>query len=333
MTILASELKAYPSQTVTDTTANGGRIGFTALTSGGLQNVFPHVFRAERLAGSTKRRKVFLRNTNDADETLYAPLVRLHAPAIGDDWVYFHVGTQRDTAADITGSERKFGVGTLKTTVTSGGSTLVATVEHSSLTGIYQAGDTIRITDKATPSSATGNEEELVINTVSVSGTDVTITTTHTLAYGYTGGSASIASVYKPSSDLACTVTNWVETSGSGTFDETTSPVIGDNIGCAEQTWTLTFTDATSYTVVGDTVGSVGSGTISTDFAPANTLVSKPYFTLPAAGWGGTWASGNTIVFQTHPPAIPIWETRVVPADAGSLAGDGINLVLEGETV
>lgn len=105
-----------------------------------------------------------------------------------------------------------------------------------------------------------------------------------------------------------------------------------DHIGTAEQTWTLTFTDATNFTVVGDTIGSVGSGSRSADFAPSNGAVSKPYFTLRTAGWGGTWAAGNTIVWQTHPNAIPIWETRVVPASAASMAGNGITAVFEGET-
>ncbi len=338
MTILSSELKAYQPQTVSDASANGGRISFNAITSGALQNVFPHVFRAERLAGSTKRRKIFFRCANDADETLYAPSIHLHAPTVGDDRVYFHVGTQRDTAASITGSERKYGAGVLKTTVTAGGSTLVVYVEDASLTGIFQAADTIRVTDKATPSASTGNEEELTINTISVSGTEVTITTTTALTNGYTGGTLAapityVSSVYVPGTDLKCTVDNWVETSGSGTYDETTYPVQGDNIGTAEQTWTLTFTDATNFSVVGDTVGSVGSGTTGSDFAPTNSAVSKPYFTLSASGWVGSWAAGNTIVFQTHPPAIPIWETRVVPAAASSMAGNGITSVLEGETV
>ena len=106
----------------------------------------------------------------------------------------------------------------------------------------------------------------------------------------------------------------------------------GNTIGTVEQTWTLTFTDATNYTVVGDTLGSVGSGTTAADFAPSNPAVSKPYFTLESAGWGGTWAAAQTIVFQTHPNAIPIWETRVVPAGAGSQAGNGITAVFEGET-
>lgn len=333
MTILATELKAFYPATISDASANGGRVSFSPITSAALQNVFPHVFRAERLAGSTKHRKIFFRVNNDADETLYAPSIRLHAPTVGGDRVYFRVGTQRNTQGDLTGSERKFGVGTLKTTVTAGGSTLVVTVEDASLTGIFQNGDKIRVTDKASPSSTSGNEEELTISGApTVSGVDVTITTTTPLANGYTAGLTYVSSVYYPSADLACTVDNWTETSAAGIYNETTYPVLGDNIGTAEQTWTLTFTDATNYTVVGDTLGSVGSGTIGTDFAPSNPAVSKPYFTLRSAGWAGTWAAGNTIVFQTHPPAIPIWETRVVPAGAASMAGNGITAVLEGET-
>jgi len=204
---------------------------------------------------------------------------------------------------------------------------------------MFQDGDTIRITDMATPTSSTGNEEELTISgTPSVSGNEVTITVAETLTNGYTGGTLAapityVQSVYAPASDLACTVDNWAETTSAGTYDETTYPVTGDNIGTMEQTWTLEFTDATNFTVVGDTIGSVGSGTTGSDFAPTNSAVSKPYFTLEAAGWGGTWAAGETIVFQTHPSAIAVWETRVVPAAASSMAGNGITAVLEGETV
>lgn len=333
MTILSTELRAYYPATISDAAGNGGRISFNPITSGALQNVFPHVFRAERLAGSTKHRKVFFRVANDADETLFAPGIRLHAPTVGADWVYFRVGTQRNTQGDLTGSERKYGAGTLKTTVTAGGTTLVVTVEDASLTGIFANGDKIRVTDKATPTSSTGNEEELTITgTPSVSGLDVTITTSTALANGYTGGAAYVASTYYPAADLAGSVDNWAET-GAGTYNESTYPVMTDNIGTAEQTWTLTFSDATNYTVVGDTIGSVGSGVVGTDFAPTNAAVSKPYFTLKAAGFGGTWAAGNTIVFQTHPPAIPIWETRVLPASAASMAGNGVTAVFEGETV
>lgn len=331
MSILAAELKFYRSATVTDTTANGGRISATQITSGAVANVFAAAMSNERSAGSTKRRKIFCKVANDADEILYTPWFCLDGPTSAQDYVYFHVGTQRDTAADISGSERKYGVGSLKTTVTAGGSTITVTVEAAAIAAIFQDGDTIRITDKATPSSSTGNEEFHIINGApSVSGADVTITITGTLANGYTAG-AKVASVHYPSSDLACSVTNWAET-GAGTYNEGTYPVECDNIATIEQTWTLTFSSATAFTVSGDTVGSVGAGSVSADFAPTNSDFSKPYFTLRSAGFGGTWANGNTIVWQTHPAAVPIWETRVIPAGCGSLAGNSVTLLFGGES-
>jgi hypothetical protein len=331
MTILATELKLYKSTTVTNTTANGGRMSPTPIVSGVAANVFPAAFKSELLAGSTVRRKVFLKCANDADEVLTAPWCYLDGPTPAGDYVYFHVGTQRDTAADIAGSERKYGAGTLKTTITAGASSVTVTVEAAALTGIFQDGDTIRITDKLTPSSVTGNEELMVISgTPSVAGLDVTMSLTATTANGYAAGS-KVGSLYYPGGTLECSVTNWAET-GAGTYNESSYPVVCDNIGTVEQTWTLTFSSATAFTVSGDTVGSVGAGSVGSNFVPTNADWSKPYFTLASAGFGGTWANGNTIVWQTHPAAIPVWETHVIPAGTSSLAGNAVTLVWGGES-
>ncbi len=160
----------------------------------------------------------------------------------------------------------------------------------------------------------------------------MTITVAETLANDYTVASgARVSSIYE-AGDIECTMTGWTETSASGTYDESAHPPVLDNIGTIEQTWTLTFTDATHFSVSGDTVGSVGSGDTSTDFAPQNSDFSKPYFTLEAAGWGGTWTAGDTVVFTTHPAAIALWEKRVVPAGAASLSNNKITLVWPGES-
>ena len=73
------------------------------------------------------------------------------------------------------------------------------------------------------------------------------------------------------------------------------------------------------FAVAGDTLGSVGSGNIASNFAPTNPDFGAPYFTLPSAIWGGAWASGETFTFQTHPAALPLWLKRVVPAGAASI--------------
>jgi hypothetical protein len=331
MAILTSELIFYKSATVDDTSANGGRMSTNAVTSGVLQNVFANVLSAERVAGSTKYRKLFLKVANDSDLTLLSSKFWFDNITQAQDWAVFWAGTQTNTQADITGSERKYGCGTLKTTVSAGATTVIVTVEDASVTGIFQNGDTIRITDKVNPDSVSGNEEFATVSGVSVSGVDVTLTVS-ALTNGYTAGVGTRIMSVLNAGDIACSVDNWVETSGSGTYDETTYPVVCDNIGTIEQTWTITFTDATNFTVAGNTVGAVASGTIGSNYSPNNPSFTKPYFTLSSAGFGGTWANGNTIVFQTHPAAYAIWEKRVVPAGAASLSSNKITLVVAGES-
>ena len=73
MTILDSELDFYKAETNDDTTSNGGRMSAIEIISGVLQNVWPHAFKAERDAGSTKFRKLFCKVSNDDDDTLYNP--------------------------------------------------------------------------------------------------------------------------------------------------------------------------------------------------------------------------------------------------------------------
>ena len=336
MTILDNELKFYRPAEVSDAATNGGRMIATEIVSGVLQNVFPHVFKAERTAGSTKYRKVFAKVANDSDETLYTPGYCVDGPTSGEDYCCFWPGTQRDTQADITGSERIYGAASLKTDVAAGASELTVTVEHADLTGMYVNGDQIRISDKVLPDSVTGNEEVQVISGVpSVSGLDVTITIAGTLTNAYLAATpCKVASIYEPASDLTCTVDNWDDSdTTSGTYDETTYPIITDNIGTVEQTWTIEMQSAGTFKVTGDTLGIVATGeAITGDVAPSNADFTKPYFTIEAAGWGGTWATGETIVFQTHPAAVPLWEKRVVPADCASLANNKLIAIAMGES-
>ena len=333
MTILSSELLFYKSKTVSADATNGGRMSANKIVSGVVNNVWPHVLKAERDAGSTLYRKLFAKVANDADSALLAASMWDDLPTAADDYIVLFAGTQRDTQADITGSERIYGAGTLNTDVASGGSTLIVDVEDAALVGIFADGDTIRITDMATPDATTGNEELLTISGApTVSGTQVTITVAETLANAYTvAGGTRVMSLYS-FGDVACSVDNWVETSAGGTYDEGSYPPVLDNIGTVEETWTVTWTDATNFTVSGDTLGSVGSGTTGADFVPINEDFSKPFFTLEYLGFSGTFAAGDTIVFQTHPASIPIWLKRVVPAGSASMANNKNVTVLSGES-
>lgn len=65
MAISAADLKKYHSLTNSSTAGNGGAINLnSAITSGVKENIFPKITDAERIAGVTKYRKVYLRNEN-----------------------------------------------------------------------------------------------------------------------------------------------------------------------------------------------------------------------------------------------------------------------------
>lgn len=340
MTILASELKPYYAADMSNLSTSGGRprpaAAANLISSGALQNVFPHVFRAQRLAGclnDPQHRKIFWRNCNDADETLFAPSTYLFRPNPSDAWVWKVIGTMRSTKADLTGSEAKYGPGLLNTTVIATATSVIVDVKHAHMTGCFAVGRPTRISDKEAAGSTTGNEEEFTPSAVSVVGTQVTLTVPAPgLSNGYAAG-ATVFSVYYPAAgELECTVDNWSE--NTNTYDETTYAVLGDNIGTDEQTWTITKLTATTFSCTGDTLGLLSTtGSTASDYAPVNPANSKPYFTLKAAGWLGALPDGYTLTFQTHPPCLPVHEFREWPAAVASFAGDGITSVLEGETV
>lgn len=346
--IIVSEMKIYKSLVVSDTSTNGGLMSAVESVSGVVNNIWPHVFKSERTVGSTTYRKFFLKIANDTDNTLFNPLIWLDRPTEGDDYVVLFAGTQSDTQGTWpTGDTAdKYGVGVLNTAITGGvTSTIIVDVPEGMEMGgadpIFRDAGTIRISDMLNPDSVTGNEETAVISGTPTNGSPtgttpfrtypVTIVLTAAVANSYTTTDTRVMSVYEPS-DVKCTTDNWVETSTSGTFDEGTYPVVNDNIGTIDQEVTLTFTDATNFTATSNRSGiTLGSGTTGGDFAPNNPDFTKPYFTLPSAGWAGTWASGETIVFQTHPAAVAMWEKRVIPALTPSITNNRVVHTSTGE--
>jgi len=333
MSIVAAELIWRKPAEVSDASTNGGRMTSTVIPSGVKNNIWPDVPQSERTAGSTKYRKVFIHAANDSDLTLIAPRVFVFSPTPGDDRVAIFPATQSNQQSAITGAEQKYGAGTLNATVSAAATTITVLVEAAA-DALFVAGMKVRISDKQTINGS-GNEEYRTISGSAPTyvGNVCTFTITAGLTNGYSNATPTyVSGVYEPG-DVKATVSNWVET-GSGTYDESGYPVGLDSIASIEQTWTLTFTDATHYSLSGNTVGSVvASQSIGSNFSPPNADYSnKPYFTLLAAGFGGTWTTNNTIVFQTHPASIPLWYKRVIPAGANSLSGNKVIVAIDGES-
>lgn len=342
MAILDTELLMLKSEGIDDTTPanNGGRMDNNAsVTPGAANNVFPSVFKAERISGSVKYRKTFCKVANDDDDTLFNPQFWLDNTTPADDWVTIFAGTQTDNQSNITGNEDHYGCAVLQSDVSAGAGSIVVTVEDSSLvTGgadeIFRDGDTIRITNKDTPESAVGTEEiHSISGTPTVSGNDVTITLADNLANPYNVSDNTygtrVMSVLE-SADIVSSI-GTVTTSGK-TFDDTV--VTADNIGSIEQVITLTFTDSSNFTASSDVPGvSLSGGSISSLYEPNNPDVSKPYLSIPTSAWTDTYTNGDTVTIPTHPAAFAIWQKRTVPAGASSLSGNKAVVVFTGEAV
>lgn len=338
MAIIDSELNFYYPENISNTTANGGRMTANLIPSGQANNVWPSVTVAERLAGVTTKRKVFAKNCNAAKLTLSAAKLWIDNPTPADGFAFFALASQIDTEADWLATEPKYGAGTLNTDVIATGLTLIVDLEDNTLKSgddaLFRVGETIRITDKLLPTSTTGAEEYLTIDTVTPHATDpqVTLTVTTALVNDYTVAAGTrVASVAEVASVVA-TSANFVVTSAAGTYDNTLYPLDLENESTIEESWTFDFTDATNYTCTGSVTGSVGSGVIGTDFAPANPDFAKQYFLLAAAGFGGTFAAGDSITVDTSPASVPIVETHVTPAGAASYSGNKVTVVFTGES-
>ncbi len=330
MSIASTDIVWRKAAVNDDTGGNGGRMVSTSIPSDVKNNIWPDVRQAERLAGSTKYRKVFIHIANSQSLQLIAPKFFVETNTPGDDSVTFFPGTQTDTQSGITGAERQYGCGRLNADAIATDTSIDVLTEDAALNYI-RVGDSIRISDKTTVDAVSGNEQIVTVTAVSYTGDVASVDFTEPLDYGFAALTTKVASLYEPA-DIAATATAPVVTSVAGTYDNGTSPIVPSGIGTVEQDWTLTFTSATEFGVVGNTLGSVGAGVISSNFVPAHPVLFSPYFTIPAAAWGGTFDAGDTITFTTHPASVPLWYKRVVPAGASSLSGNKAIIAVEGES-
>ncbi len=335
MSIVGSELVWRTSAEMSDAGTNGGKMTATAIADAVKNNVWPDVPQAERTAGSLKYRKVHIHIANDEDLTLVQSRVFVETSTPGDDSVVFFAGTFTDLQSGITGSERKFGGGALNSDVSAGGSIIEVAVdtasdESATSLAMFQDGDLIRISNKVDVDSA-GDEEYHTISGAPVYAADVaTITLVGTLGASYTAANTRVSSVYE-AGDVAASYVSFSVTSASGSYDDSTYPLVIDHIGGVEANWSLTFTSATDFDIFRDG-SNIGSGNITSNVQPTNTNFSKPYFVMDWNGFGGTFQSGDTVTFTTHPAAIPLWYRRKVPAGAASLSGNKIIIGIDGQS-
>ena len=95
--------------------------------------------------------------------------------------------------------------------------------------------------------------------------------------------------------------------------------------------WVLRFTGATAFQIIGEHLGLIGIGNTSTDCAPVNPASGQPYFTLPALGWGGGWATGNALRLNTIGAIAPVWVGRVIQQSQPTTDSDSFSILVRGD--
>lgn len=304
--------------------ANGRPAAVTTanqIASGARGVVFDKFTSAQLAAGAEKVTKIFARNVNASNETMYGLYLWLDKPTSADDYEWFVIGTQRNVVADLTGSERRYGTAALKTDIGSGVDTGVFTFEAAALTGAFVDTDDVVLSKKPDGSLDTGTEEWLAVSgTPPLSGLDATVTFTTDTVSAYTvAEGARLSSAYS-AGDLEPSV-GTIGGSQSGTIALDDTQIVLDNVGCMEQIITISFPGTSgTFTVTSDDPDiTLASGDTATDYAPLNPANSKPYITIPAAAWSGTPAASDSFTIPTTPPTVPLFVTA--KEDAGSDPG------------
>lgn len=127
--------------------------------------------------------------------------------------------------------------------------------------------------------------------------------------------------------------TSWDETTGAGAnaeYNVIDYPIEVLNNGAVTESWRISFTSATTFQVIGRSLGVIATGSIGEDCQPANGLTGLPYMTIRAAGWGGGWAAGNQLMYETISAAPPAWIVRTAVPGA-SVEGDAFSLQWRGD--
>ena len=220
-------------------------------------------------------------------------------------------------------------------------------VIHTGYTADLEAG-TVSFTDTsgyAQPVTIEHRVEDMaVIRDVQING-DITFTRALTHDYPLTDPPTSFVSSALVAGDLFARVPlifdqatwngGWKDVqegaAATATFNHTQYPIVVTNRGAISERWVVRFTNTVNFEVIGENVGVIASGEVSTTCAPTNPATGVPYFQIPALGWGNGWATGNVLRFNTIGAQFPVWVVRTVQQGPETVPDDAFTLLLRGD--
>lgn len=117
----------------------------------------------------------------------------------------------------------------------------------------------------------------------------------------------------------------------TATYNDVLAPLTVTNAGAITERWLLQFTNTTSFNIVGENSGVIGTGNTATDCAPNNPATGSPYFTVPALGWGSGWSVGNILRFNTIGALFPVWIMRTIQQGPPTAQDDSFTVLVRGD--
>lgn len=119
--------------------------------------------------------------------------------------------------------------------------------------------------------------------------------------------------------------------SPSAQYNDIDNPPEISNRGAITERWALIFNSTTTFDIIGEKIGVIGTGDINSDTAPINPNTGVPYFAIRQAGWGSGWSSGNAIRFNSDSALAPLWVARVVTTGQATANNDSFTLQIRGD--
>lgn len=310
-----TDIKYYKSATVSDLSTNGGLITLSSPVTSGTKNaVFPRVTSTERAAGVTRYRKLFLANRNTSNETISDMKTGLLTQSPGGDRFYIApVTADNDTQSAASGITKWYGAGEVNSSITAGATSINLLFENSDYA-----------TDAAYIYLSDGTNDEIVdVTSASFAGNVMTAVLTTGTVNTYAVG--AFAAQLITLGDLIASKTQNAVSSVAGTIN--TDYMTLNNIGCIDDTYTFTFTSATTFVVSGTNSGALDGGSTSSTYAPVNPVTGQPLFSMTTSFWGGTFASGDYVIMDTKGAYKPFWLKEVVPAGTAYEPDNNVKLV------
>lgn len=87
---------------------------------------------------------------------------------------------------------------------------------------------------------------------------------------------------------------------GTKPLEQYSGTIVVTNDGAMTERWVFIIQNgSTTFDCIGEHLGKVGTGSINADFSPINPDTGKPFFVLPALGWGGAWPAGRILRLDT----------------------------------